>query len=94
MKITLDSGAEFEGTYSAGTDSAYTLKNVTQKKLPAGAELSADITNGISRSGRDQPMATKAFQKKDVVDLCVMATALPPKASVRSQNGTLSRYLP
>lgn len=80
MKITLDSGAEFEGTYASGSDSSYTLRMVQQKKLPN----SGDMSNGNTKIGREQ--ASVSFQKKDVADIHVMGTALPNR-SIRSQNG-------
>lgn len=83
VRITLDSGSEFEGTYDSGADLSYTLKMVQQKKLPNPGDLS----NGTAKMAREQ--ATMSFQKKDVADVHVMGTALPNR-SARSQNGTYS----
>lgn len=76
MRITLDSGAEYEGIYSTGSETTYTLKMVTQKKQAASGELS----NGTSKP-------TMSFQKKDVADVHVTGAALPNK-EIRQQNGT------
>ncbi|KAI9739398.1 MAG: hypothetical protein M1818_005086 [Claussenomyces sp. TS43310] len=80
VRITLDSGAEFEGTYSCHTDSTYTLKMVQQKKLPASS-----ASNGATKSNKEQP--SMSFQKKDVADIHVTSVGLPKRESGRSQNG-------
>ncbi|KAK0747461.1 hypothetical protein B0T21DRAFT_279548 [Apiosordaria backusii] len=65
VRITISSGAEFEGTYSNGPDSSsFRLTNVLQKKLPNSAELA----NGASRREQAQMMV----QKKDVMDARVV----------------------
>lgn len=81
MRITLDSGAEFEGIYASGADASHTLRVVQQKKFPN----SGDMSNGGAKMGREQ--ASMSFPKKDVADIHVMGTALPNR-SIRPQNGT------
>lgn len=80
MKVTLDSGAEYEGTYSSGNESSYILKMVQQKKLANTGEMS----NGNTKLGREQPSMT--FPKATVADIHVTGTALPSR-SIRPQNG-------
>ncbi|KAK4197943.1 putative PAB1-binding protein [Triangularia verruculosa] len=64
VRITISSGAEFEGTYSNGPDSSnFRLTNVQQKKLPNSAELA----NGARRE-QTQMMV----QKKDVMEARVV----------------------
>jgi PAB1-binding protein PBP1 len=82
VKITLDSGAEYEGTYSTGSESTHTLKMVTQKKQGASTETS----NGSTKLNRDQ--ATMSFSKKDVADVHVTGAALPSRDS-RLPNGRI-----
>ena len=67
MRITLSSGAEFEGIFANHpTDSSScSLKMVQQRKLPN----SGDITNGSSR--REQ--ANMSFQRKDIADARVIS---------------------
>lgn len=81
MRITLSTGAEFEGIYSNGTESTTCrLTMVQQKKLPN----SADITNGAKR--REQ--ATMSFQRKEITE----ARVLPGnggKADGKNMNGRL-----
>jgi len=86
VKITLDSGAEYEGTYSTGSESTYTLKMVIQKKQGASTEMS----NGASKSNREQ--ASMSFPKKDVADVHVTGAALPSR-DVRLQNGMVLSLL-
>lgn len=70
MRITLASGAEFEGTYNNGPEpTSCRLTMVSQKKLPN----SADIQNGAGR--REQP--TMSFQRKEITE----ARVLPGNAS-------------
>ena len=66
MRITLSTGAEFEGIYNNGTEpTTCRLTMVQQKKLPN----SADITNGAQR--REQ--STMSFQRKEITDARVLA---------------------
>lgn len=66
VRITLASGAEFEGTYNNGADpTTCRLTMVQQKKLPN----SADIANGTNR--REQ--ATMSFQRKEILEARVIA---------------------
>lgn len=65
MRITLASGAEFEGIYSNGPElTSCRLGMVSQKKLPN----SQDISNGAGR--REQ--ATMSFQRKEIVEARVV----------------------
>ncbi|KAK3946466.1 hypothetical protein QBC46DRAFT_6096 [Diplogelasinospora grovesii] len=65
VRITLASGAEFEGTYANSPESSTCrLTMVQQKKLPHAA----DITNGTAR--KEQP--TMSFQRKDIADARVL----------------------
>jgi hypothetical protein len=81
VKITLDSGAEYEGTYSSGSESGHTLKMVQQKKTANAAEM----PNGNAKPGREQP--TMHFQKASVVDILVTGATLPSRPG-KPQNGT------
>lgn len=83
VKITLDSGAEYEGTYTSGSDIVYTLKMVQQRKAAPG-----EFSNGTMKVNREH--ALMSFQKKDVADVHVTGSSLPPRDS-RSQNGTVPR---
>ncbi|KAK1829281.1 hypothetical protein QBC39DRAFT_136555 [Podospora conica] len=79
VRITLSTGAEFEGVYNNGTEpTTCRLTMVQQKKLPN----SADITNGAKR--REQ--ATMSFQRKEITE----ARVLPGnggKADGKNTNG-------
>ncbi|KAK5661562.1 hypothetical protein OQA88_11470 [Cercophora sp. LCS_1] len=65
VRITLSSGAEFEGTWNNGPEpTSCRLSMVQQTKLPN----SADISNGSLR--REQ--ASMSFQRKEIVDARVI----------------------
>ncbi|KAK0613624.1 hypothetical protein B0T14DRAFT_282548 [Immersiella caudata] len=65
VRITLASGAEFEGTWNNGPEpTSCRLTLVSQKKLPN----SADIVNGAGR--REQ--ATMSFQRKEITEARVL----------------------
>ena len=84
VRITLATGAEFEGIYANGADSATCrLTMVTQRKTPN----SNDIINGTGR--RDQPQAM-SFQRKEITEARVMPSN-QGKNDNRAPNGT---YLP
>lgn len=80
MKITLDSGAEYEGTYSSASETHHILKMVQQKKYAN----TGDMSNGNPKTGREQ--SSMSFEKKTVADIHVMGTALPNR-TIRAQNG-------
>jgi PAB1-binding protein PBP1 len=87
VRITLVDGAEYDGTFSTSTDSAYTVKMVQQKKAANG-----DISNGTQKLNKyigNGDQHTMSFQKRDVVDLHVTAASLP-KVEYKSLSGTVS----
>ncbi|KAK0705426.1 hypothetical protein B0H67DRAFT_649755 [Lasiosphaeris hirsuta] len=84
VRITLASGAEFEGTYNNGPEStSCRLTMVQQKKSPN----SADITNGAGRSQQ----STMSFQRKDIIDARVL-TGNAGKVDGKALNGSRSSF--
>ncbi|KAJ2906260.1 LsmAD domain-containing protein [Zalerion maritima] len=77
-RITLTSGAEFEGVFAGATESGCNLRMVQQKKLPGG-----NITNGTKRDEQSQNMT---FQRKDI------ASASLASGNARPQNGSRSGF--
>lgn len=80
MRLTLVSGAEYEGTYAQGPDSAsFRLNRLVQKKLPNSIEV-----NG---AGRKEPIPTMSFPRKDVTEAVVLP-GNSGKAEGRAPNGS------
>ena len=76
VRIVLTSGAEFEGTYSNGSEpTSCRLSMVQQKKQ---SNNSADITNGSARRE-----STMTIQRKDIADARVVAGN-----NTKNMNGT------
>ncbi|KAJ9149293.1 PAB1-binding protein 1 [Pleurostoma richardsiae] len=83
VRITLATGAEFEGIYAnnpSDSSSCY-LKMVQQKKLPG------DTANGASK--REQP--SMSFQRKDITDARVIG-GNAAKGDGKTQNGNRSSF--
>lgn len=80
MRITLASGAEYEGTYAPGPDAASCrLTRLVQKKLPNAIEV-----NGSSRK---EPQSMMSFQRKDITEAVVLP-GNSGKAEGKAPNGT------
>jgi len=80
VRITLVSGAEYEGTYAQGSDSgSCRLNRLVQKKLPNSIEV-----NG---AGRKEPTHMMSFQRKDITEAVVLP-GNSGKAEGRAPNGS------
>ncbi|KAH6621443.1 hypothetical protein B0J18DRAFT_227411 [Chaetomium sp. MPI-SDFR-AT-0129] len=83
VRITLTSGAEFEGTYSNGADAASCRLSMVQQKKSSN---STDLTNG---SGRTE-QSTMTLQRKDIADARVLSNN--NKNDGRAPNGNRSSF--
>ncbi|KAK3321172.1 hypothetical protein B0T19DRAFT_260357 [Cercophora scortea] len=84
VRITLATGAEFEGTYASGPDAVTCRLNmVQQKKLPNSAE----ITNGAGR----KEQSNMSFQRKEIVEARVVS-GNPGRTDGKAPNGSRSSF--
>lgn len=74
VRITLNTGAEFEGTFAGASELSCNLRMVQQKKVPGG-----NSTNGAKST------ETMTFQRKDIVSATV--TGGNQKTDMKSSNG-------